>query len=710
MDAIIKNKSFKNYIILAILIALASEVHFYPLNSLFRISLGIILINVIGLVREDIDPLPLILLSGSVIFAERLASGVFLLGKAYEVAFLAGLPSMVYYIIFAFLFKSAQVYKYKDQFFRTLMVLAFIDIISNGVEAFIRSNLSSQTIMVIVMVGLIRSFVAYAVYFSWRRKELFILKQEHQKRYSQLNMLVANVEAELFYLQKSSAEIEGVMSKCYALYDEAKESDRYKEPLLDISKDIHDIKKDYLRVLSGFQDFVSSLEELEHLSVGEIFEIMKVNYNKVIKEQSLPILIHFEQKSNPIMENYLSLFTILNNLIDNSIFACKTGGVIHVAYKEVDEAHQFIVMDTGIGMSSQIKSLVFNPGFTTKYNAETGQASTGIGLTHVKNTVDSIGGLIQLDSIENSGTKCVVMLPNEMTERRLIMSNTFVVIDDDINIRTMLKDLIVRNELGRVFCELSEGNEAANEILFYNPDVVIIDMLLPGKDGITIIEEAIAAGYRGKFIMISQVEDRHIISKAYKAGVVFFISKPINSIEVVSVVNHVVKSLEYEKSFRLIKSTVYNLEDTKPIEPTMSYDKKIDQIFSDIGIINERGAKHLKDIIIKIIKKEQSEGRGDIVLKPLYDEIIKAEGITQSEVINARSLEQKIRRTVSKALSTIALIGIEDYYNIKFMDYSTILFDLKQVKQEMKFLENESSTRGKINIKKFIEGVCAKIK
>lgn len=290
------------------------------------------------------------------------------------------------------------------------------------------------------------------------------------------------------------------------------------------------------------------------------------------------------------------------------------------------------------------------------------------------------------------------------------MSNTFILIDDDINIRMMLKDLIIRNELGRVFCELSDGVEASNEILFYNPDVVIIDMLLPAKDGIAIIEEAIGNGYKGKFIMISQVEDRQIVSKAYKAGVLFFISKPINNIEVISVITHVVKSIEYEKSFRLIKNTVYNLEDTKPIEPTMSYDKKIDQVFSDIGIINESGAKYLKEIIMKLIKKEQVEGRRDIVLKPFYDEILKEGSSQLSEVINARSLEQKIRRTVSKALSTIALLGIEDYYNIKFMDYSTILFDLKQVKQEMKFLENESSTRGKINIKKFIEGICAKIK
>lgn len=290
------------------------------------------------------------------------------------------------------------------------------------------------------------------------------------------------------------------------------------------------------------------------------------------------------------------------------------------------------------------------------------------------------------------------------------MGNTFIIIDDDITIRSMLRNLIVRHDLGRVFCELEDGTEAANEILFYNPDVVIIDMLLPGKDGIGIIEEAMALGYRGKFVMVSQVEDRKIISKAYKAGVVFFINKPINSVEVVSVVSSVVKSLELEKSFRLIKSTVYNLEETKPIEEVISYDRKIDQVFSDIGIINESGATYLKDIIIRIIKQEQMLGRHEIVLKELYEAVRLEKRNGAGHTINSRSLEQKIRRTVQKALNTIALLGIEDYYNIKFMDYSTILFDLKQVKQEMEYIRNESSARGKINIKKFIEGVCSKLK
>ena len=410
-DTLKSKNTFGTYMLLAVLIAVGSEIHFYPLNSLLRISMGIIILNIAGMVREDIDPLPMILLAGMVIFGERLITGVAFREVPYEVAFLNGLPSLVYYIVFAFLFKASHIYRHRDEFFRTLLLLAVVDIVSNGLEALMRNDFSSKTLMIIILVGFIRSFVAYAVYTAWRRKELFIIRQEHQKRYSQLNMLVANVESELFYLKKSSGDIESVMSKCYALYGEAAEDGEDKKALLDISKDIHDIKKDYLRVLNGFQDFVDNLQELEFLKVSDIFEIMKTNYNKVKRDLPYTIHLSYEQKGNPVMENYLSVFTILNNLIDNSISACKEGCLIRVIYAEHEHSHQFIVMDNGEGISESLVPLIFNPGFTTKYDAVTGQANTGIGLTHVKNTIDSLKGQITVESIEGAGTKFVITMP-----------------------------------------------------------------------------------------------------------------------------------------------------------------------------------------------------------------------------------------------------------------------------------------------------------
>jgi two-component system sensor histidine kinase YcbA len=407
-------KTALDYTLLAVLIAIASEIHFYPLNSGFRISLGIIIINTIGLVREDVEPFPLIFYTGLIIFFERLFTSMVFLKIPYEIAFLNSMPSLIYYVVFGILFSICSVYKYRDDFFRTLILLILIDSFSNSLEAFIRGDFSSQTLMVVVVVAVIRALTAYAIFTLWRRKELIIIRQEHQKRYSQLNMLVANVEAELFYLKKSSGDIEAVMRKCYDLYHQAPMDTKEKQELLDISKDIHEIKKDYVRVLSGFQDFVDHIQDLEYLTVNEIFDIMKINYDKVTKNLSQTIDIIYEREGNPKVKSYLSIFTILNNLIDNSIAACNKGGTIHVSYREDALKHYFTVIDNGCGMSNQVQNLIFNPGFTTKYDGVTGKSSTGIGLTHVKNTVESLGGSICVESIEGTGSKFTLEVAREI--------------------------------------------------------------------------------------------------------------------------------------------------------------------------------------------------------------------------------------------------------------------------------------------------------
>ena len=72
-------------------------------------------------------------------------------------------------------------------------------------------------------------------------------------------------------------------------------------------------------------------------------------------------------------------------------------------------------------------------------------------------------------------------------------------------------------------------------------------------------------------------------------------------------------------------------------------------------------------------------------------------------------MEQRIRRTIQKALANLAALGQEDPYNTKFTEYGTLLFDFPQVRQEMKYLDGLSKERGKISIKKFVEGVISKL-
>jgi len=293
------------------------------------------------------------------------------------------------------------------------------------------------------------------------------------------------------------------------------------------------------------------------------------------------------------------------------------------------------------------------------------------------------------------------------------MQTTFMIIDDDIAVGKILEQIIKKNQLGRVVSILTTGKNAKDTIIKLNPDVVLIDLLLPEVDGIEIVKRAMDSGYNGKIIMISQVEEQDMISNAYKSGILFYINKPINMIETVSVISNVKKQVELEKSISVIKNIVFSetiqkVEEVKK-EIQQSLEEKLSQIFSDIDIVGTSGADELKLVILRIINKKEMYPSKPYQLKEIYMEVAKELYGNMLANINCKSMEQRIRRTISKAMNAVANLGLEDLNNSIYMKYSSSLFEIKQVRQEIQHLKDPSAEQGKINTKKFIEGILFKV-
>ena len=70
------------------------------------------------------------------------------------------------------------------------------------------------------------------------------------------------------------------------------------------------------------------------------------------------------------------------------------------------------------------------------------------------------------------------------------------------------------------------GAPDPERIMALDPDLVLVDLLMPGRDGIQLVRELKELGSRAKFVMISQVSAKELIAKAYQAGVEFFIRSP----------------------------------------------------------------------------------------------------------------------------------------------------------------------------------------
>lgn len=74
------------------------------------------------------------------------------------------------------------------------------------------------------------------------------------------------------------------------------------------------------------------------------------------------------------------------------------------------------------------------------------------------------------------------------------MSYTFLIIDDDRACRNMLIQIIESEQFGRVIGAAENGIEAEQIIIKQKPDIILIDLLMPGIDGVELTQKIKDAG------------------------------------------------------------------------------------------------------------------------------------------------------------------------------------------------------------------------
>ncbi len=95
--------------------------------------------------------------------------------------------------------------KSSDNAIKTISTLFLIDVVSNIFESLLRNNLNLKLFHCILVIGLIRSIISYTIFIVFKNQEILIRKKRtSKKRYVQLNAIISNIQAEMFYLRKSN--------------------------------------------------------------------------------------------------------------------------------------------------------------------------------------------------------------------------------------------------------------------------------------------------------------------------------------------------------------------------------------------------------------------------------------------------------------------------------------------------------------------------
>jgi len=304
-----------------------------------------------------------------------------------------------------------------------------------------------------------------------------------------------------------------------------------------------------------------------------------------------------------------------------------------------------------------------------------------------------------------------------------LAKKTFYLVDDDPSIRRILAKIIESEELGRVIGEAEDGEMAEIEVANLDPDVVLIDLLLPNQDGVQTIQRLKAKNFRGQFVMISQVTEQTLIGQAYSSGIEFFVHKPLNKVEIVSVVKSVLEKVQLQEAIASIRDSVTSIspEAASNIAPPRD-PRRLDidrarkvllRILSDLGILGEAGCRDIISIILFLLDSyEPSESLIQLHhLQSVYKSVREHYEKTQEKgpSFDEKAIEQRVRRAVGAALHNVAALGVEDYGHQLFNTYANKLFDFSEVRNEMRYLRHESPYHGKINVKKFLEALLIEV-
>lgn len=264
-----------------------------------------------------------------------------------------------------------------------------------------------------------------------------------------------------------------------------------------------------------------------------------------IKAKQLELYVDtVDVRDEELIFDPLKLDQIMINILGNAVKFTPHGGTITFIIRQSPSEkpgychYDFVIEDTGIGMSAEFLKHIFEPFEREKTNTVSGTTGNGLGMSITKNMIDLMGGTIDISSRQGKGSRFVVGFDFKRQDAaknaaRLseLSGLRALVVDDDCNVRDsvtrMLGQIGMRSERTAsvkeaVLCARkaqSEGDPFC---------CCVIDWSMPQMNGIETARQIRAAiGNDVPIIILTAYDWSDFEDEAREAGVTAFCGKPL---------------------------------------------------------------------------------------------------------------------------------------------------------------------------------------
>ena len=315
--------------------------------------------------------------------------------------------------------------------------------------------------------------------------------------------------------------------------------------VLDISR-IESGKLEYKPVLVDLRDMTDTV-----LSIARGY----------MENRDLNFSVSREELKNPyVMADELRIREVLLNIISNAVKFTKDGGTISFAAENApgnDENHiivRYRISDTGIGMSEEFQTRIFDEFSQENNGARTSYKGTGLGMAIAKRYVDLMGGKIEVSSRQGVGSAFTVEIPlliaehvlteeKEKLRKDIDLHGLHVLLAEDNDLNAEIA-IALLEEKGMIVTRTTDGKSALTQFCNTVPrtfDLILMDIMMPEMNGYETTKAIRNLPDRpdGKEIPIIAMTANAFaedVQAALKAGMDDHVAKPIDMSILISVI------------------------------------------------------------------------------------------------------------------------------------------------------------------------------
>ena len=321
-------------------------------------------------------------------------------------------------------------------------------------------------------------------------------------------------------------------------------------------------QEEYMKHINrGGEDLMSLIDDMIDLAMLESGQLKIEQFNFELNEFLNEIYKEYLHKKNNLEKKYLpfklaiphkfdkititasknSLRKVLEKLLDNALKFTEEG-YVELGYKvntrSTTSAITFYVKDTGIGIPYEKKDVIFDRFTKVEIEGEKLFSGTGLGLSIAKSIVALFGGKIWVETKQNSGSVFYFTYPckyetdtieidKKSESPRKELSQITILVAEDIDINFIFLEEVILTT-GASVIRAKNGEEAVELFISEKPDLILMDIIMPKKDGYQATSEI--RKINAKIPIIAQTacampEDKE---KFYTENFTDYIEKPIN--------------------------------------------------------------------------------------------------------------------------------------------------------------------------------------